>query len=811
MSRDMSTTDDQVALVRKILRTEQGLEMSLPELAGERISVTFFRPDIVRLRISRQGKFEKKPSYAVPDELGQMEPARTRIEEFKDRVLIGTDAMEVSLFLDPFHVEIRRNDETPVLVSPRDEAGRPWFYRKEKEGFCVGRVIERQDGVYGLGEKTGSLNKNGRAWKFWNTDVLNPSVAGGYREAPHENPLQDPTSTQFDPYYVSIPFYLHRPVGSSLLTGSFFNNLGRSSFDFTQPGGAVFRFESGAYEEFVFSGPNLPEILKGYTGLTGRIPLPPLWALGHHQCRWHDYNQEQVKALGDKYRQEQIPCDVLWIDIDYMDGFRVFTWDKQRFPNPPKLLQDLEKEKFRLITIIDPGIKEEPGYPVYDEAIRERLVCLNRQGQPYVGQVWPGRTVFPDFTLEEARRWWGRLNAEHVQAGIAGIWNDMNEPATGEVPAEDMQFGHGRDPHARFHNEYALLMAMGTVEGLKKAMPEKRTFVLSRAGSPGIQRYAANWLGDNCSRWEHLGLAVCMALGMGLSGQPFVGADVGGFMGACSAELLVRWYQYAAYTPFCRNHNAAAQPDQYPWSFGPEALSLIREALQHRYRLMPYLYSQFVIASETGLPIQRPLALGFSQDLKSWEVEDQFLLGEHILVAPVLAAGATQRTVYLPAGHWYRWPDGTYEISKGESRVTPVDLKSIPVWVRGGAVIPCWPEAPLSTMGYHPEVIDLHVFLPGEDGSTESTLQEDDGLTVHYQMGKYLRTDFRLTRAGKQISLVGSVRGHKFPEFRQDRFHLHLHAPPLETWTPILLQPSSEGFATVPRGEDFQIEFGRIG
>lgn len=807
----MATNDSGVGLVPNVLRIVQGLEMDIPNLAGERISVTFFRPDIVRLRISRRGKFEEKPSYAVPAELGQMEAVGVRIQAFEDKIKIASNAMEVFLFLDPFHVEIRRSDGTPVMAASKDSDGRPWFYRKEKEGFSIGRGVREADGIYGLGEKTGALNKNGRTWKFWNTDVLNPSVAGGYRETPHENPLQDPTSTQFDPYYVSIPFYLHRPTGSSLLAGFFFNNLGKSSFDFTQPGGAALRFEGGTYEEFVFSGPNLPEILKGYTGLTGRISLPPLWALGHHQCRWHDYSQEQVEALGGKYRDQKLPCDVLWIDIDYMDQFRVFTWDRKRFPDPRGLMQNLEKQKFRLITIIDPGIKEEAGYPVYDEAIRQRLLCLDRQGQPYVGQVWPGRTVFPDFTLEEARRWWGQLNAEHVQAGVAGIWNDMNEPATGEVPAEDMQFGHGRDPHARFHNEYALLMAMGTVEGLQKAMPDKRTFVLSRAGSPGIQRYAANWLGDNCSRWEHLALAIRMALGMGLSGQPFVGADVGGFMGSCSAELLARWYQYAAFTPFCRNHNATAQPDQYPWSFGAEALNLIRKALEHRYRLMPYLYSQFVIASETGLPIQRPLALGFSQDLKSWEVEDQFLFGEHMLVAPVLTSGATHRSVYLPAGHWYRWPDGRHEISKGESHATPVDLEGIPVWVRGGAVIPCWPEAPLSTMGYHPEVIDLHVFLPGEDGSTESTLQEDDGLTVRYKMGKYLRTDFRLTRAGRHISLNGSVRGSYFPEFRRDRFRIHLHGPTAETWTPMITQPFSNGFAMVKRGEDFQIEFGRIG
>jgi alpha-glucosidase len=352
-------------------------------------------------------------------------------------------------------------------------------------------------------------------------------------------------------------------------------------------------------------------------------------------------------------------------------------------------------------------------------------------------------------------------------------------------------------------------MAMGTVEGLKTAMPDQRTFVLSRAGSPGVQRFAANWLGDNCSRWEHLGLALRMALGMGLSGQPFVGADVGGFMGACSAELLARWYQYAAFTPFCRNHNSTGQPDQYPWSFGPEAEERIRQALRHRYRLLPYLYSLFVLASETGLPIQRPLALGFSEDLHSWAVEDQFLLGAHLLVAPVLEPGAVQRSVYLPAGHWYRWPDGTHELSQGESRATPVNLESIPVWVRGGAVVPCWPEVPLSTMGYYPEVLDLHVFLPGQDGSTESTLQEDDGLSENHRRGQAVRTDFRLSRDGDRILLHGIVSGQGFPEFRRQRFRLFLHAPQKETWTPVNLVASASGFELPNRGENFQVEIRR--
>lgn len=803
--------DSPVGSGENIRRIPQGMEMDLPEFTGEKIRATFLRPDILRLQISVGGVFDENPSHAVAPGMPFGEPTSTRILEKPGCVQIHSGSMEISLFSDPFHVEIRRSDGSLVLGSSRGPDGHPWFYRRAGEGFETGRTIQDQDGIYGLGEKTGSFNKNGRAWKFWNTDVLNPSVAGGYPETPHEDPMRDPTSVHFDPYYVSIPFYLHRPSGSAQVAGFFLNNLGRSSFDFSKPGEGILRFETGSYEEFVFAGPGLPEVMRGYSGLTGRIPLPPLWALGNHQCRWHDYSQEQVEALGRKYREAKLPCDVLWIDIDYMNEFRVFTWDAQKFPRQGDLIQNLQAQKLRLITIIDPGIKEEPGYPVYDEAIRDRLVCLNGQGEPYVGQVWPGKTVFPDFTLAETRQWWGMRNAEHVRSGIAGIWNDMNEPATGEVPAEGMLFGHGQEPHERFHNEYALLMAMGTVEGLRKAMPDKRTFVLTRAGSPGIQRYAANWLGDNCSRWEHLGLAIRMTLGMGLSGQPFVGADVGGFMGTCSEELLTRWYQYAAFTPFCRNHNAKTQPDQYPWSFGPQSLDSIRQALVQRYQLMPYLYSQFVIASESGLPVQRPLCLEFPGDLKTWEIEDQFLLGAHLLVAPVLEPGCLQRSSYLPRGIWYSWPDHQPHISEGAALMASSPLDRIPVWVRGGAVIPCWPETPLSTMDYHPEEIVLHVYLPEDGSQRESLLQEDDGLTDAHRTGKYFRTQFRIVREQDRFRLWTEVEGRGFPEFRRQRFRVFLHPPSGEHWVLESRSVTDSGDWEIPnRGEEFELEGKRV-
>ncbi len=367
---------------------------------------------------------------------------------------------------------------------------------------------------------------------MWNTDVLNPDATAEFRDGlDPSDPRSDRTSTEFDPYYVTIPFFYHRASESGAMAGSFVDNSYRASYAFSDPEEYRIRFEGGQWQEYVFAGPSMAGILEAYTSLTGRASLPPMWALGYHQCRWYAYTQDEVEALGDRLRDDRLPCDTLWLDIDYMDGYRVFTWDEDRFPDHVGMLKRLRDNRFRMVTIVDPGVKHDPGYPVYDEGVERDVFCRTEGGGTYIGQVWPGNTAFPDFATAEARAWWGELNAAHVGSGLAGIWNDMNEPATGVIPPGTMLFDKGRASHNRFHNQYALLMAMGTTEGLLAAEPELRTFILSRAGFAGIQRYAANWMGDNHSRWDHLWLSTTMACGFGISGQPFVGADIGGFAG----------------------------------------------------------------------------------------------------------------------------------------------------------------------------------------------------------------------------------------------------------------------------------------
>ncbi|WP_454293894.1 TIM-barrel domain-containing protein [Salana multivorans] len=773
MSHDHDIPLTQLTSVRA---TESGLAA---ELSGEPFRIDVLRPDVVRFKIGRGGVFDESPTHAVVADLNELRPAfGVVIDDDANgdaRATLTTDALVVTVRTSPFGIDVHRPDGSVVLETAHDLRGGFATYATLNDAFTFARRRRPDDAFFGLGEKTGRGNRSGRDFTLWNIDVLNPTSAGEFtatRDA--ADPRADRTSTEFDPYYVSIPFFYHRDAATGAMSGSFVDNGYRGHVDFSASDHYRVSFDGGQYTEYVFAGPEMADILEAYTWLTGRMSLPPLWALGYQQCRWHGYHQDDVLKLANRLRVEDIPCDGLWLDIEYMDGYRVFTWNRDLFPDPDALVAQLTADGYRLTTIVDPGVKAEPGYWVFDQARERDVLCRTEGGDVYIGQVWPGNTAFPDFATPEARAWWGELNAAHVASGMAGIWNDMNEPATGLIDPRAMRFDHGRASHERFHNQYALLMAMGTVEGLRKARPNDRTFVLSRAGSPGIQRYAANWMGDNFSRWDHLAMSLPMAAGFGLSGQPFVGADVGGFAGDSEPELFARWIQYGALTPFCRNHTVINTRDQYPWSFGSEVLDVARAALRLRYRLMPYLYAAFVTASETGLPVQRPLVLADSRDAETVDVDDEYLFGPDLLVAPVLEPGATQRSVYLPRGHWYDWHTGA--VLEGQQRIeADAPLDRIPLYARAGAVIPMWPTAPASTAGYQPEEIELHVFLPVVDGEHVSWLQEDDGQTLAATHGARLRTSFTVNRSGESVTLRVRAEGDGYPEHQRRGFVVVVH------------------------------------
>jgi alpha-glucosidase len=789
-----------------VVSVEKSPDGALIGVGDEKFRVDVIRPDLLRLKISQAGRFDENPTFAASFQVSGAPPFR--VIEDEATVTIDTGRMRLVVTRKPFGLAAYRGDGSVIFEDHRDRDGKGGYLQLNDE-FIVSRRIRPHDSIYGLGEKTGRSDRRGRKFILWNVDVLSPKTLEINRLFEADATLTG-KSTRFDPYYTSIPFFYHCVDGNGAkMAGFFIDNGYKGNVDFEQRDSYSLRFCGGQYTEYVFAGPSMADILAAYTFVTGRMAAPPLWALGHHQCRFHDYTDEGILDIGRAYREKNIPCDVLWLDIGYMNGYRVFTWDAKKFPDAPAMIAQMRADKLRLVTILDPGVKAEPGYAVFDEGRAKNLFCKTEAGQLYIGQVWPGRTAFPDFVRPEAQSWWAECCARHVESGISGIWIDMNEPATGDVEPFAMRFDRdgANHPHERYHNQYALLMAMGTHRGLRQANPDLRPFILSRAGFAGIQRYAAQWLGDNVSDWDHLRMSVPMATSMGISGQPFIGADIPGFSANPTPELAARWMQYGAMTPFCRCHNEAGERDQYPWSFGPGVEKRSRAALQLRYRLLPYIYSAFMRASETGEPIQRPLVYDFQQDRHARETDDAYLFGDALLVAPVLEPGQTARHVYLPQGTWIDWY--TSERHAGGQFITAwAPLDRIPVFARGGRIVPTYPSAPPSTMDHHPELLELHIMVPDEDGEFFSMLHEDDGVSLAFQSGAYLRTTFCLTRQKDRVRVSARVTGDGYPEFRRRSFRLVFHGCPVDR---VELQGGeirvNGGYTLENRGEGFELSF----
>ncbi|MGB9178326.1 MAG: TIM-barrel domain-containing protein, partial [Pyrinomonadaceae bacterium] len=559
--------------------------------------------------------------------------------------------------------------------------------------------------------------------------------------------------------------------------GIFFDNSYRSYFDFgaSSQQFAMFAAEGGEMNYYFFYGPSIKKILARYADLTGHMPLPPLWALGNQQSRWSYYPDSMAEEVVRRYRQDDLPLDVLHLDIDYMQAYRVFTWNTKRFPDPAAFIDKLKQQGVKVVTIVDPGVKYQPpvagasvaqtnpeltpqdkSYYVYNQGVEKNYFQKRKSGQIFIPKVWPGDSVFVDFTLPEARKWWGDLHRAYLDHGVAGIWNDMNEPSdfvdqTGKNQIDVVSYDEGQNStHAKMRNLFALLEARATYEGLERLQPDKRPYVITRAAYAGIQRYSTMWTGDTVSSWDTLALSIPVFQTLGLSGEPFVGSDVGGFIGRGNGELLTRAYQISFLAPFCRNHKEINGYDQEPWRFGKYYEDIIRKYLKLRYRLLPFLYTTLEEAHRTGVPLFRPLMLNYQDDESTLNLDDEFMIGNDLLVAPVLQPNQTSRMVYLPEGAWYDyWTNKKYQ---GHTMIrADAPLETVPMFVRAGAIIPLWPE--MKYTGEFP--IDSIVFqiYPDAQGRASTTLYEDDGTSPAYKQGTFRRTTVNASVAGKDIQV----------------------------------------------------------
>ncbi|HLN62420.1 MAG TPA: TIM-barrel domain-containing protein, partial [Symbiobacteriaceae bacterium] len=710
------------------------------------LNLTPLADDLIQFQVRAVGGALVLPTGGVVKH--DWAPVQAAVTEQEGELVLTTPRMRVEITLEPVTLTWYEGDR---VIARDEEIG------VAPDRIVLRRHMPKDEHYYGFGQKIGFLDKRGRKMEMWTTD----------------DPNHTPTT---DPLYQAIPFFMSLRNGHA--AGLWVDTVARSYFDMGSLDPAeTYTVEvlSPLFDSYVFAGPSMKAIIGRYTELTGRMELPPLWSLGFQQCRWSYFPEEKIRDLAANFRERKIPCDVLWLDIDYMNGYRVFTWDRERFHNPAKLTADLGEQGFRVVTIVDPGVKVDPNYDVYLEGVANDHFIKNPDGTVHEGKVWPGTTAYPDFLKESTRKWWGDRHQEaYFDNGIAGIWNDMNEPSSfihnahGErtVPRDAMQGDDGRQvKHEDVHNSYGFRMCQATYEAMKRIRPEKRPFILTRSGASGIQRYAAVWMGDNHSWWEHLLYHMPVCVGMGLSGVPFVGCDVGGFSANPNGELVARWIQLGAFTPFFRMHTAMGTRDQEPWSFGADVEAICREYINLRYRLLPFFYTLFEEAHRTGQPIMRPLVLEHQEDTETYHISDEVLIGRDVLVAPIFQPGATQRMVYLPEGTWTDFFSGV-QYEGRQYIIAQAPLDTLPLFIRAGAVLPMGPlmqhtgEVPMETL-------TLHVF-PGADG--EFTLYEDEGEGYGYCQGAFART--RIALQGSKLT-VGTPEGGYKPTWTQVELLVH--------------------------------------
>ncbi|MDR6125285.1 alpha-glucosidase [Bacillus sp. SLBN-46] len=612
----------------------------------------------------------------------------------------------------------------------------PKNLEKQHASFCY-KTLKENEQFFGCGEQVGFLNQRGKKIQFWN-----------YAEPKHFNAISNEM-------YQSIPFFISKE--NEMVYGLYFDNSFRSFFDFGTESSEYYSIgaEDGELNYYIIYGANIKEVLEHFTNLTGKSPLPPLWSLGYHQSKWSYFPEKRVYEVAKTFREKNIPCDSIHLDIDYMDNYKIFSFNKERFPNPKNMFHDLNELGYKMIAIVDPGVKMETGYDVYEQGKSNGYFCKNPDGSDFIGDVWPGGCAFPDFANQEVRSWWADLNKKFLEQGIRGIWNDLNEPSILVEPhtmSRDVihRSIDGDRTHAEIHNLYANYEAMATLEGWEKFDESTRPFLLSRAGFAGIQKYAAVWTGDNTSSWDSLLISIPMFMNLGLSGIPFVGADVGGYAGECSEELLIRWMQLGAFTPLFRNHTRKEVRDQEPWAYSEKGENIMRKFIQLRYRLLPYFYTAFRETHEKGYPLFRPMIFNFENEVNTHNISDQFMIGDSLLVAPIYLPGQDYRAVYLPEGTWYDyWNNKKY--NGGQYIVAKASLETMPLFVKSGAVIP---EFPVMNYVGEKEINELkfNVYM----GSGEYIYYEDDGASKEYLEQKYNKRKITVDSRDKEVFITVS-------------------------------------------------------
>lgn len=705
--------------------------------------VTVYSPSIIRVRFDKQ-KLRPDFSYAVV-----MTPQTTnaRISSDSKEISIITDSLKVRISKTPFAIAFYTPDDK--LIN-KDETGLTTSWVGEE--VTTYKTMQEGERFIGLGEKTGDLDRKGNGYTNWNTDAY------GYL-------------ANQDPIYSTIPFYMG--IHHQLNYGIFLDNMYQSDFNFGASNNrfSFFGARGGEMNYYFIYHQRVADIIKSYTALTGRMQLPPLWSLGYQQNRYSYYPDTEVLRIAQTLREKKIPADGITLDIHYMDRYQLFTWDKQRFPDPVGMTGKLKQMGFTTTVIVDPGIKTEPGAAAFERGLKADAYIKYSDGTNYTGEVWPGWCHFPDFSGEKGRNFWKGEMKFFSDNGVSGIWNDMNEIATWgqKIPSNVIFDFEGRKAsYQEAHNVYGSLMARTSYEGAKAAM-KQRPFVLTRAGYAGMQRYTAIWTGDNRSEDNHMLAGVRLLNSLGLSGVPFTGMDIGGFTGNPTIPLYSRWIQLGAFVPYFRNHTGVNTKSAEPWAFGEEVTEIARNYISLRYKLMPYMYSTFYEATQNGLPVMRSLAIDntFDDLIYKSDYQNQFLFGQSIMVTPV-ESGKDLMKVYFPKGNWYDLYSDEPE-NGGKEKLIEITRQKLPAYVKESSIIPM--QSLVQSTAFAPtDTLQLHIYKGSVNNSF--VYYEDDGRSFDYEKGMFYKRMIHYD-AAYQVLTLEKAEGSLASKFKHIALVLH--------------------------------------
>lgn len=708
-------------------------------------AITAYEENIFRIQVSQNDAFEDYPFSVI------MDPKETscQYQEHTEELQLRTDRIHVEVQRSPFRISFF--DSSGALLNADDkDFGISWLGHKVTNY----KQLAQDEKFIGLGEKGGGLNRRGSSYDNWNSDAF------GF-------------NNDTDPLYVSTPFFIGIREGKPY--GIFLDNTHKSHFNFGTSNNNRFSYfsaDAGDLNYYFIQGEDVGEVIQAYAKLTGTIQMPPKWSLGFQQCRFSYYPDHEIKNIADTFREKKIPADVIYFDIHYMKDYKAFTFDEERFPDPKGLIDRLSDQGFHTVVILDPGIATEEGYGTYDRGVERDIFVKYPDGSRLEASVWPGNSHFTDFTSKNGRDWWADELKYYTDLGLEGFWNDMNEPACwGQDIAEMVEFDYEgqQSSYLKARNVYGFQMVRATYEGARKQLGNKRPFTLTRSGFSGVQRYSAVWTGDNVAGDDHMLLGVRLVNSLGLTGIPVGGYDIGGFVDECSPALFARWLAVASFAPFFRVHSMVNSRDSEPWAYGEEVEEISRNYINLRYRLLPYFYTLFYEAHQTGMPINRSLAVDYFNDeaIYHGNAQNAFTLGKWLLVNPTVST-QEYAEIYLPEGTWYNFfTDEVYEGQK--HHVVHTSMEDLPVFAKEGAILPMQ-SLVQNTKEAHDGELKLHIYYG--DVCTDQVLYEDDGSTFDHEKGQYAKRT--ITYDGKQKSIqIGELDGAFESSF--DRVKIYLH------------------------------------